>query len=276
MPTRMIREGFLDSELLQAAGEPAEVLFFRILLVIDDYARFDARTDRLDRACWPAGKAPSAEDDLAARLARLNDLELILTYEAQGKPYLVVPKFGQRMRAKHSKFPQPPPTVLARLSQLENGAPSKVAERKKPAQSTPAPPTRRAHVRHMSGTRPTHDRHMTAESEAESKSKEINTTVTNRGSSTELSTTPRNDGHMTGISPANGNGVDHDPPPTPFEDLPDIEPPPDPTPAKAPPADEDDDNPELDSQAKHLGMQRLQFETDDELRVRLQARRALG
>ena len=106
MPNRIIREGFLDAEAIARAGEPAEVLFTRLLLVADDFGRFDGRLTVICRRCWPNGGPP--EDDVRERLKALAMNGLVVMYEADGKPYLFVPNFKQRSRATKSKYPPPP------------------------------------------------------------------------------------------------------------------------------------------------------------------------
>lgn len=107
MPTRLIREGFLDSDPLRAAGELAEVLFTRLMLVADDYGRFDGRVTVICRRCWPLG-GPS-EDSVAERLAALAANGLVVVYEVDGKPFICIQKFRQRLRVKNaSKYPDPP------------------------------------------------------------------------------------------------------------------------------------------------------------------------
>lgn len=107
MPSRMIREGLLDSDPLRQAGELAELLFTRLMLVADDYGRFDGRVTVICRRCWPLG-GPS-DPDVAQRLAALVREGLIVQYEVDGKPFIYIPKFNQRLRLKTaSKWPDPP------------------------------------------------------------------------------------------------------------------------------------------------------------------------
>lgn len=106
MPSRMVREGLLDSDPLRAAGELAEVLFTRLMLVADDYGRFDGRVTVICRRCWPLG-GPS-ESDVEGRLSALVREGLVSLYQVGGKPFICIPKFNQRLRLKNpSKFPDP-------------------------------------------------------------------------------------------------------------------------------------------------------------------------
>lgn len=107
MPSRMIREGYLDSDPLRQAGELAEILFTRLMLVADDYGRFDGRVTVICRRCWPLG-GPT-ETDVSQRIVALVREGLVVLYEVGGKPFIFIPKFNQRLRLKSaSKWPDPP------------------------------------------------------------------------------------------------------------------------------------------------------------------------
>lgn len=106
MPSRLIREGVLDSERIFRAGEAAEVLFMRLMLVADDHGRFDGRVSVICRRCWPIG-GPT-EKDVLDRLVALTENGLVTTYEVDGKPFIYIPNFNQRLRTKTSKYPEPP------------------------------------------------------------------------------------------------------------------------------------------------------------------------
>lgn len=106
MPNRIIREGFLDAEAIARAGEAAEVLFTRLILVADDFGRFDGRLTVICRRCWPNG-GPD-EESVRERLRALAMNGLVVMYEADGKPFLFLPNFKQRTRSTKSKYPLPP------------------------------------------------------------------------------------------------------------------------------------------------------------------------
>ena len=123
MPNRILREGFLDDELVSSVSEGAETLFARLLLVVDDYGRFDGRPEFIRVKCYPL---LVGDDDLArigkrdvsvkAITARLRELArkdaagncLVTPYRFKGKPYIQLNNFKQRLRLMHSKWPEPP------------------------------------------------------------------------------------------------------------------------------------------------------------------------
>jgi hypothetical protein len=106
VPNRILREGLLDSESLRAAGEPAEILFTRLLLVADDFGRFDGRLTVICRRCWPNG-GPN-DEEVTERLQALVRNSLVIMYDAGDKLYLYIPNFRQRTRSPRSKYPPPP------------------------------------------------------------------------------------------------------------------------------------------------------------------------
>ncbi len=106
MPNRILRDSALDSDRLARVSEPAEVLFYRLLMLADDFGRFDGRLSVI-RARAFALRQSVTEDEVMHRLAELSTEGLICTYLVQGKDYIYIPRFGQRQRAEKSKFPDP-------------------------------------------------------------------------------------------------------------------------------------------------------------------------
>ena len=123
MPNRILREGFLDDELVSALSEGAETLYARLILVVDDYGRFDGRPEFIRVKCYPllvgddelakSGKRDVSVKAVASRLrelARKDDTgrSLITLYRAKGKPFLELHNHKNRLRQTHSKWPAPP------------------------------------------------------------------------------------------------------------------------------------------------------------------------
>lgn len=106
MPTRYLKPGIRDSELIDKLSSPAEVLFYRLIVTVDDFGRTDARPAMIKAACFPIKESATASKcgDLLAELARVGLIDL---YEADGKPYLQMRKWDNPPRAKTSKFPAP-------------------------------------------------------------------------------------------------------------------------------------------------------------------------
>ncbi len=125
MPSRYLRDGILTSRAVDALSFGAEVLYRRLMSVVDDYGRYWAETPAVAAACFPLRSAlPDPEDpacktvtpaEIRGWLAEL-ERELIVIYEVDGRKYLEIKKFDQRVQGK-SKFP-PCSTVNHRDSPL--------------------------------------------------------------------------------------------------------------------------------------------------------------
>jgi len=104
MPTRYLKPGVRDSEAIDNLSPQAENIFYRLLVTVDDFGRFDARPAMIKAQCFPIKESVSINKckELLDELSRAN---LILLYEAEGKPYLQMCKWDNIPRAKESKYP---------------------------------------------------------------------------------------------------------------------------------------------------------------------------
>jgi hypothetical protein len=109
MPTRMIRDGILTSERINALTERAELFYRRLMSVVDDYGRFSANLTLLRASCYPLKLDSVKEDSIKKHLAEAVDAGLIVLYTVGAKPYLQLQDFGQRIQGK-SKYPDIPET----------------------------------------------------------------------------------------------------------------------------------------------------------------------
>jgi len=109
MPTRLIREGILTSEPVNSLSWPEEVFYRRLLSVVDDFGRYYASPKLLRAACYPLHIDKVSDSDIGKWLAACATAALVRVYPAQdGKSYIEVLRFNQQVRAKASKYPQPP------------------------------------------------------------------------------------------------------------------------------------------------------------------------
>ena len=106
MPSRIIREGWLESEPINSLSKDAEIFFLRLCLKADDFGRFHANPVLLKSNLYPLKEAIRSTD-IPRWLAECEKAGLVRCYEHSGKRYLEIPKFGQRTRAESSKFPEP-------------------------------------------------------------------------------------------------------------------------------------------------------------------------
>ena len=111
MPTRILKESITTSERLNRLTPEVEVLFYRLIVVCDDYGLTDARLKVIASRCYPLRELDCKfiEEWLSALDAPGNGKGLIFRYEVDGKPYLKMMKWEkhQQIRAKRSKYPFP-------------------------------------------------------------------------------------------------------------------------------------------------------------------------
>lgn len=104
--SRMIREGFLDSEKVAALSWRTECFFHRLLLVADDYGLFDARPMVLRTRLFPLHLDKVSNQDIQDCLHETEGAGLVRVYCVGGKDYVQIINFGQRRQSK-PRFPLP-------------------------------------------------------------------------------------------------------------------------------------------------------------------------
>lgn len=107
MPTRLLREAILDSERVCSLSFPAEVLYRRLMSVVDDFGRFDGRLSVLRSRLYPLQIEKVREADIERWIAECVKAGLIVLYSVSAKPYILFRNLGEP-RAKESKYPAPP------------------------------------------------------------------------------------------------------------------------------------------------------------------------
>jgi hypothetical protein len=107
MPNRILRDGILTSEKVDQLDPPAEVFYRRLINVVDDFGRYDARPSILKAHCFPLRLDTVREADISRWIAECEKAGLLALYEVDGKPYLEVFNVGPA-RAKHSRYPARP------------------------------------------------------------------------------------------------------------------------------------------------------------------------
>lgn len=107
MPNRVLREGILDSDALGEVSIGAEVLFMRLVVLADDWGRYDGRVSVVCRRAFVNRR--SVDEQMTGEwLSELDEARLVVQYEHGGRPYLLIRNFRQRTRAHGSKYPAPP------------------------------------------------------------------------------------------------------------------------------------------------------------------------
>lgn len=126
MAAKLIRDDLLESERVHQVSVPARWLYVTILLLADDIGLFEVNHFKLGR------KAGLDQTGLQPLLDELTARDLIRPYEVAGKSYGFVPRYGQRLRVKRSKYPHPPAELMDgdndAINKI-NGLPEKVSAR---------------------------------------------------------------------------------------------------------------------------------------------------
>jgi len=106
VPTRLVREGWIDSEKIDQLSHAEEVFYLRLVLKADDYGRFSANPKLLKSSLFPL-KDGVRDADMTRQLAACEKAGLVRCYEVASKRYIEIVNFGQRVRSSVSKFPSP-------------------------------------------------------------------------------------------------------------------------------------------------------------------------
>ena len=113
MPTRIVREGILTSERVNALTPNAELFYRRVMSVVDDFGRYSANLTLLRASCYPLKLDSVKEDSIKKHLTECADAGLIVLYTVADKAFLELQDFRQQVRAKDSKYPAPDAHCLA-------------------------------------------------------------------------------------------------------------------------------------------------------------------
>ncbi len=108
MPNRIIKESICRSDSIDSLSWFEEVLFYRLIVVCDDYGRFDGRAAVIKGSCFPL-KDDITKKQIADALEKLSTAGLVRGYEVRGKSFLQLTAWEkhQQIRAKNSKYPAP-------------------------------------------------------------------------------------------------------------------------------------------------------------------------
>lgn len=128
MPNRIIREGIITSEAVNSLNWEAEIFYRRLLSVVDDFGRFDARPSVLRSALYPLKLDSMREDSVQRCLKSCEVARLVVLYSVNGKEYLEVTNFRQQVRSKKSKYPAPDEHMRSRCTVDANRVISKIEE----------------------------------------------------------------------------------------------------------------------------------------------------
>lgn len=120
MPNRILREGVVTSERVNALDCEAEVFYRRLMSVVDDFGRYTGHLSLLRAALYPLRLGAVSEDDIERMTKAVEKAGLIVVYECSGKRFLELLDFRQQVRAKDSKCPPPPVKCAASAKQVHS------------------------------------------------------------------------------------------------------------------------------------------------------------
>lgn len=104
MPNRNIRDGLLDSELIDQLSPEAERLLVRMILAGDDAGRITGRLDVLRSKCFPL-KPGLPLEALADWLRECEAVGAVLGYQFEGKAFIQIAKTQRYGKTEFSKCP---------------------------------------------------------------------------------------------------------------------------------------------------------------------------
>lgn len=109
MPNRVLKESIKRSPQIDALTWFEEVVFYRLIVTVDDYGCTDGRNNALRSDLFPT-KDSITQKAMNDAIDKLERLGLVIKYVADGIPYLYLPTWDkhQRVRNKHRKYPIPP------------------------------------------------------------------------------------------------------------------------------------------------------------------------
>ena len=120
MPNRIIKESICTSDNIDRLSNAAEITFYRLIVNCDDFGRMDARPNLLVSRLFPLKRGIS-DETMSGILEELAGADLILLYEVNGHPYLMMKtwKDHQQIRNKKSKYPSPNDGECADLQSID-------------------------------------------------------------------------------------------------------------------------------------------------------------
>lgn len=102
MPNRVLRD-WTTSEAIDGLSVHAEVFFTRLIMKADDYGNYTGNHKLLKAALFPLRDVMINEID--KWIEECAKVGIIKKYTSEGKDFIHIPNFGQRLRAMKSSYP---------------------------------------------------------------------------------------------------------------------------------------------------------------------------
>lgn len=108
MADRMIRDEIRRSHrYVHLPSDTHRVLFLHLILDADDFGNTEGDTVNLTMIMF----RPVSEELASSWLSTLADVDLIRVYLIDGKRYIHIPRYRQRLRSVKGKHPRPPKNI---------------------------------------------------------------------------------------------------------------------------------------------------------------------
>ena len=117
MGNRLLKESIKRSPQIDSLSWFEEVIFYRLIVTVDDYGCTDGRPIVLKHDLFPTRESIT-QKAIKTAVGKLAECGLVIPYEVDGMPYLYLTTWGkhQRTRTSRHKYPMPPPEILASFS----------------------------------------------------------------------------------------------------------------------------------------------------------------
>lgn len=143
MPNRIIKETICTSDSLDGLNWFEEVFFYRLLVTVDDFGRFDGRPAILKSRMFPLKSVSDKQVNDA--IEKLREAGLLTTYFVDGKPYIQITTWAEHQRIRNSRKKYPSPEEADAEPLFTDNSPQLAATRgnsppeSNPIQSNPNP-----------------------------------------------------------------------------------------------------------------------------------------
>ena len=143
MPNRIIKETICTSDSLEGLSWFEEVFFYRLLVTVDDFGRFDGRPAILKSRMFPLKTVSDKQVNDA--IEKLKEAGLLTTYFVDGKPYIQITTWAEHQRIRNSRKKYPSPEEADEEPLFTDNSPQLAATRgnsrpeSNPIQSNPNP-----------------------------------------------------------------------------------------------------------------------------------------
>jgi len=140
MPNRILRD-WTASDRIDQLSQGAEVFFTRVIMKADDFGLYYGNPKLLNSALFPLRDYENKQ--VSAWLSECIKAGIIRKYTVDGKDYIQISGFDQRLRLMKSKFPAPPENaefhVLSNDGQLSDERPLETKRNEVETETKPKP-----------------------------------------------------------------------------------------------------------------------------------------